>query len=337
MATVTIITPTYNHSKFIEQCIESVQAQTFQDWEMILIDDGSEDNTLHIANEYSKCDSRINIVSQSNIGSKLLYETYNRAFRRSSGKLIAILEGDDFWPDNKLEIQVKIHKNSSIIMIYGKFLLHGEHVQAPGPQPRFTGDIDTHSFFGEVVLGRSHMLAVTQMIRRDALEQIGGFHQDGSPGAVDMATLLRLAQLRGAVHFCPEVLGYWRQHPYQATQTRGVALAEHNRALAVAAYDHARPEIKHHLGFGVADIHRSRAPLLADVYFSATRTALIQRNRKSVNFNAARLWKYGGPLRKFQAVYALMAAPMGQTYEPLLRWHSQIKALRQRQHAPAPD
>ena len=89
---VSIITPTYNHEKYIEDCIKSVLKQTYEDWEMIIIDDASTDNTVKIAEKYEKEDSRIKLIAhEENYGPYRLYETYNEAFNKSKGQFIAIL------------------------------------------------------------------------------------------------------------------------------------------------------------------------------------------------------------------------------------------------------
>jgi len=103
---VSVITPTYNHERFIAQCIESVLAQTYGHWEMIIVDDGSTDHTASIAEEYAKKDHRIKVIRQANNGIFRLAETYNKALGLANGELIAILEGDDTWQNTKLEIQV---------------------------------------------------------------------------------------------------------------------------------------------------------------------------------------------------------------------------------------
>ena len=104
---VSIITPTYNHEKYIGECIRSVQSQTYSNWEMLIVDDGSTDNTFSIASELAAGDSRIHVYTQKNIGIFRLCETYNFALSESKGKYIAVLEGDDVWLPEKLSVQVK--------------------------------------------------------------------------------------------------------------------------------------------------------------------------------------------------------------------------------------
>ena len=118
---VSIITPTYNHEKYIAECIISVQNQIYSNWEMIIVDDGSTDRTYEIAKELASNDSRIKVFTQENKGIFKLAETYNLALQKSVGSLIAVLEGDDVWLPKKLVLQVQeFEKNKEII-----YTIHG--------------------------------------------------------------------------------------------------------------------------------------------------------------------------------------------------------------------
>ena len=101
---VTIVTPTWNCARFICETIRSVQAQTYQNWEMIISDDCSTDNTREVIESYLKEDSRIKyICNPKNSGAAI---TRNNALRVAKGKWIAFLDSDDLWLSNKLEKQV---------------------------------------------------------------------------------------------------------------------------------------------------------------------------------------------------------------------------------------
>src|SRR5947207_2132870 len=82
-----IVTPTYNHERFIGACIESVLAQSYTNWEMIIVDDGSTDNTWNILQYYTKIDARIRPFHQENKGIWCLAETYNFALQHSRGEM----------------------------------------------------------------------------------------------------------------------------------------------------------------------------------------------------------------------------------------------------------
>ena len=101
---VSIITPVYNCEKLISSTIKSVQNQTYKNWEMLLIDDCSTDNSAKIIKEYSKKDSRIKYLKlKENSGAAL---ARNKALEISNGRFIAYLDSDDLWRPEKLEKQV---------------------------------------------------------------------------------------------------------------------------------------------------------------------------------------------------------------------------------------
>ena len=101
---VSIVTAVYNCSTHIEESIKSVINQTYTNWELIIVDDHSDDATAEIISNYLKKDNRIVIIkNKSNIGAGL---SRNKAIKLAIGKYIAFLDGDDIWAKNKLEIQI---------------------------------------------------------------------------------------------------------------------------------------------------------------------------------------------------------------------------------------
>ena len=102
---VSIITPVYNCENFIEQTIKSVLNQTYANWEMLLVDDCSLDNSAKIIKKYSKKDKRIKCFKlKENSGAAV---ARNKALEESKGRFIAYLDADDIWTKDKLEKQVK--------------------------------------------------------------------------------------------------------------------------------------------------------------------------------------------------------------------------------------
>ena len=108
MPKVSIITPAYNASQFLSETIDSVVEQTFKDWEMIIIDDCSSDDTVSIATEYTKKDKRIKVVrNKDNCG---VAATRNHGLDVATGEYIAFIDSDDLWLPEKLEKQVRFIK-----------------------------------------------------------------------------------------------------------------------------------------------------------------------------------------------------------------------------------
>lgn len=98
---ISFVIPVYNAADYISTCIESILRQVVDCWELIIIDDGSTDNTLNICNSYAQIDDRIKVYSQKNCGPSI---ARNRGFNHSSGEWISFLDADDWIEDNYLSI-----------------------------------------------------------------------------------------------------------------------------------------------------------------------------------------------------------------------------------------
>lgn len=112
---VSIITPSYNTEKYISETIQSVQAQSYKNWEMIIIDDCSTDNTDEIVSKFLS-DERIRYIKNTkNLGAAI---SRNRALKEAKGKWIAFLDSDDLWHPYKLERQINFMKTNDYIFSY---------------------------------------------------------------------------------------------------------------------------------------------------------------------------------------------------------------------------
>ena len=115
---VSIITPSYNTAKFIGKTIESVQNQTYQNWEMIIVDDCSTDNTDEVIDGYLS-DQRIKYIkNEKNSGAAV---SRNRALRETKGKWIAFLDSDDLWSPKKLEKQISFMEKNGYHFSYTNY------------------------------------------------------------------------------------------------------------------------------------------------------------------------------------------------------------------------
>jgi glycosyltransferase involved in cell wall biosynthesis len=221
---VSIIAPTYNHEKLISYCIESVLNQTFQEWELILIDDCSNDRTADIIQSYLPHDLRIKFIKhETRWGAHRLVETYDQALSLSKGEYIAIIEGDDYWPKKKLEIQTAIMEgNENIVLSYGMVALDYNGTVKKS-HPHWKKSVLNNSPRGAILLsflfGANPILSQTVMLRRNALLKVGGFHpKDRSLFLIDYPTWMELS-FAGEFRFIPKLLGVWRMHPSQITST----------------------------------------------------------------------------------------------------------------------
>jgi glycosyltransferase involved in cell wall biosynthesis len=104
---VSVITPAYNAAEFVAQTIESVRAQTFEDWELVIVDDGSTDATTQLIEDYQERDGRIRLLHQANAGPSA---ARNHAMRAGRGAFFAFLDSDDTWEPEYLERQLAIFR-----------------------------------------------------------------------------------------------------------------------------------------------------------------------------------------------------------------------------------
>jgi glycosyltransferase involved in cell wall biosynthesis len=117
---VSVITPNYNCAPYLAQTIESVQAQTFPDWEMIIVDDCSSDDSPAIAQKYAQKDRRIRFFqTPSRSGSPR--EPRNLALRMARGRYAAFLDSDDLWLPGKLEHQLPLFQDDKTAIVFSNY------------------------------------------------------------------------------------------------------------------------------------------------------------------------------------------------------------------------
>lgn len=118
---VSIITPAYNAEKYIKYTIESVIKQTYINWEMIIVDDASVDNTVCIIKNYQQKDKRIKLISLGK--NQGVANARNKAIENAKGQYIAFLDADDYWENNKLQEQIKFMQDNNIVFSYHAYKL----------------------------------------------------------------------------------------------------------------------------------------------------------------------------------------------------------------------
>ena len=117
---VSIITPCYNAEKYIARTIESVINQTYTDWEMLICDDCSTDNSCDVIESYCLKDSRIQLIRKGkNTGSPA--EPRNLAIQHSHGEYIAFLDADDIWLPEKLQVQLNFMQTNNCDFVYSNY------------------------------------------------------------------------------------------------------------------------------------------------------------------------------------------------------------------------
>jgi glycosyltransferase involved in cell wall biosynthesis len=114
---ISIVMPVYNAGSFLRESLDSVLSQTYKDWELICVDDGSTDNSLYILQEYSLVDSRIKVFkNKKNLG---VSATTNFAIKKCSGQYLARMDADDVMVSDRLEKQITFLKRNPKVIVLG--------------------------------------------------------------------------------------------------------------------------------------------------------------------------------------------------------------------------
>lgn len=169
MALVSVIIPTYNRAEVVVRAVNSALAQTFQDVEVIVIDDGSSDQTLEVLGPYL---GRIKYIRNNE--RQGVSAARNRGIRESSAPLVAFLDSDDYWLPEKLEAQVEFFReNREAVACQTNeiWIREGKRVNPKKKHQKPSGDI----FLPSLRLCLVSPSAV--MLRREVLEEVGGFDE----------------------------------------------------------------------------------------------------------------------------------------------------------------
>lgn len=119
---LSVIVPAYNIEQYIGQCIESILKQSFEDFELLLVDDGSQDKTGEICDEYAKCDDRIKVIHKKNGG---LVSARKAGIYDSTGKYVTYVDGDDWIAENAFEVMCTKAKETDADVIIADFISAG--------------------------------------------------------------------------------------------------------------------------------------------------------------------------------------------------------------------
>ncbi|MHC5825871.1 MAG: glycosyltransferase, partial [Nostoc sp.] len=182
---ISVIIPAYNSEKTIKETIQSVLNQTFTDFELIIINDGSQDSTLEVVTQIQ--DPRIKVFSYSNAGGNV---SRNRGLERAGGEFVSFLDADDLWTPDKLQSQLKaLQENVTAKVAYswtdyidtkGQFLFSGKRINVNG------------NIYEDLLLNNFLENGSNPLISKKALITLGGFDEFLS-AAQDWDMWLRLA------------------------------------------------------------------------------------------------------------------------------------------------
>jgi len=196
---VSIVTPIFNASRYIAQTIESVLAQRYQNWELLLSDDCSTDDSMSIAKSFQENDDRIKILeSRENTGPA---GCRNRAIRAASGKYIAFLDSDDFWVPEKLQLQIQFMQKAGFDLCYSSYRKIDEQGEAIGDPIFGPRSVDYDRLLNSNVIPCLTTIYNVERIGKYFMEDVG--HED-------YVYWLRILKDGYTAHGMPNVLAYYR-------------------------------------------------------------------------------------------------------------------------------
>ena len=228
---VSVVVPTYNYGHFIGQTIECLQAQTYQNWECVVVDDGSTDNTREVVARYTGSDGRIKFFQQEN---QLQGAAKNTAIRNSAGTYFQFLDADDWIESKKLEKQLEyLEQHPEVDIVYGD----ARFFNAENPSERlyamWGGDkpwVLGMSGEGRDVLKslvRFNRIPIhTPLVRRSVIERVG-FFDETLPPVEDWDYWIRCAAAGARFHFenYDDTLALVRSHPSSSSKNNRRLLA----------------------------------------------------------------------------------------------------------------
>jgi glycosyltransferase involved in cell wall biosynthesis len=258
MPHVSVILPSYNSASYLGLAIDSVINQTYSDWEIVLVDDGSVDDTHAVVNEHaSRLVDRLRYIYQPNQG---LSAARNTAMRNARGELFALLDSDDVWLPARLEEGVAaMDKNPEAGLVHGKVMridATGSFLDAPECDTRYlSGNIAQF-----IYTRKAHILCPTAMFRRQCVAELGGF-DESMRSVEDRDMWFRIAE-RWPVVYINKVVAHYR--------LSGAGMSENlDRMLAWQKYFVKKHRFSSHVSkrafwIALASIYRERGDRLFD-------------------------------------------------------------------------
>jgi Glycosyl transferase family 2 len=236
----TIVIPAYNAERFLERTLQSALLQTYENLEIILVDDGSTDRTRAIAEAFASRDTRLRIVSIPNSG---VARARNVGIEQASGEFVAFLDADDLWHPKKIELQIealtsaKYSGDAAAVYTRHRVIDEDDRVIRSSSQPVFSGySFARHLYFKPVANGS------TILVRREAAIEVGGFDSTfaarGIGGCEDLDFELKIAAAHPLTAIPQYLVGY-RTYPGNMS-SRKLSMA---RGMFATIKRHSHPEL----------------------------------------------------------------------------------------------
>ena len=228
---MTVVIPTYNRAALLKEALDSVVAQTFKKWEVVVIDNYSTDNTPEMIAGYR--DPRIRLISFSK--NRVIAASRNEGVRQAAAPLIAFLDSDDFWYPTKLEVSLDALARGYDVVCHNERFVYGNI-----PSGKLTIGKKASVRFRDLLLIRNCLSPSAVSMRKAVFEAAGGFSEDPEINtAEDYELWLKLARMGVAIKLMPEeVLGGYRIH---GSNSSG-AISRHRDAARAVVTTHFKSE-----------------------------------------------------------------------------------------------
>lgn len=273
MAFVSVIIPSYNRKTVLERAINSVLSQTYTDYELIVVDDGSRDGTCDL--EIVKKNEKVKFYRfQVNCG---VSKARNFGVSNSAGKWVAFLDSDDEWLPQKLEKQIQWIKNNPeyrIVQTNETWIRNGKKVNQPVALRKFQGDLF------EAGLHRCLITPSSVMIERNLFDLLGGFNES-LPACEDYDLWLRTCCNEHVGLVAEELLRRYGGHPDQLSSTVMGLDRFRIRSLMGLLLNEAVSEQKKVL---IRDVLEKKAKIVANGYLKRGNRELYERFIAVTNF-----------------------------------------------------
>ncbi|MCH2233035.1 MAG: glycosyltransferase [Crocinitomicaceae bacterium] len=208
---ISIISPVYNCENFLDTTINSVINQTYKNWELILVNDGSTDSSAKIIQSYLEKDTRIILISKENGGQA---SARNFGLKKAKGEWITFIDADDIYLPNKLKLQLKDQRKFNPDFLYGLgfYLTEKSKLCALEPYEWITGQKSGKEFF-KILFSSCLVNINTVLLSRDLINRVGYFDEDEVlRGTEDWDYWLRLSRQCNSVYGSDNREVYYRIH-----------------------------------------------------------------------------------------------------------------------------
>lgn len=234
---VSIIMPAYNAERYVADAIRSVLAQTYRDWELVVVDDGSKDGTGEVVRALAARDARIRYVARENGGQAA---ARNTGIRASRGTLVAFLDADDLWVEEKLELQLRaLAETGADVLSSNGFVFEDDNTSVEAYElSTVPGRTEGAEMF-RLLYAFNRIQIQSVLVRRELLEKVGLFDEDRRyQNCEDYDLWLSLAAAGALFYGMEEQLIKYRRHSAASTHRLSNVL----RPMVEVKKKHGRPD-----------------------------------------------------------------------------------------------